>query len=61
MGTSKGLIVLDTRKNMLVQVVGSDNKLFSEYTWMWHVIVENEWCTIWPPKLVCETTQTLFI
>ena len=31
MGTSKGLIVLDTKKNMLVQVVGSDNKLLSEY------------------------------
>ena len=30
MGTEKGLVVLDIFKNMLIQVVGSENKLISK-------------------------------
>ena len=29
-GTEYGLVVLDTKKNVLVQVIGSENKLLSE-------------------------------
>ena len=29
-GTDKCLVVIDTQKNMLVQVIGSENKLLSE-------------------------------
>ena len=29
-GTDRGLVVLDTCKNILVQVIGSDNKLLSK-------------------------------
>ena len=31
MGTEKCLVVIDTEKNMLVQVIGSEKKLLSEF------------------------------